>query len=76
MLRYFIFTNTDKKQRIPLHRAAELGDKHFTTMIVMEAERLKFLDDIIDRKDNQGLTPFYLLCENGFRKAKYLQQEI
>jgi len=53
-----------------LHRAAELGDKHFTTMIVLESEELKFLDDIIDKKDKQGLTPLYLLCENGFRKSR------
>ena len=38
MVRYYIFVNYNDKQRIPLHRAAELGDKHFTTMIIMEAE--------------------------------------
>jgi hypothetical protein len=51
MIRYFIFTNQNEKKRITLHRAAELGDKLFTTMIVIEAEKLKFLDDIIDKKD-------------------------
>jgi hypothetical protein len=37
--------------------------------------RTTSFDDIIDKKDNQGLTPLYLLCENGFRKSKYLSEE-
>jgi hypothetical protein len=31
--------------------------------MILEAERLKFVDDIIDKKGGQGITPLYLLCE-------------
>ena len=38
-------------------------------MICEEAKDLQFIEDIIDIKDNDGLTPLYLLAEHGFRKA-------
>lgn len=51
--------------------AAAFGDKYFCTFMILEAVELKFIDDIIDKKGGKGLTPFYLLCEKGFRrKAK------
>ena len=37
-------------------------------MIIWEADHLGFADEIIDQKDNDELTPFYLLCEDGYRK--------
>jgi hypothetical protein len=60
-----------------LHNAARFGDKHFCHMIVHEAEHMKgdTLDRIIDLKDKDGLTPFYLLCEEGFRKAYDFNEE-
>lgn len=48
--RFYIFTNTDKNKRIALHTAASYGDKYFCTFMILEAERLKFADDIIDKK--------------------------
>lgn len=38
-------------------------------MICEEAKDLQFVEDIVDVKDNDGLTPLYLLSEHGFRKA-------
>ena len=70
MFRYFIFTSMDKNKRIPLHSAAENGDKYFCTFIVLEAEELKFSDEIIDKKEFMGLTPLYLLCEKGYKQNK------
>lgn len=68
-IRYYILTKQDAKGRICLHRAAECGDKHFCTMICYEAEALQFTEEIVDMKDQDGLTPFYLLAEHGYRKA-------
>jgi hypothetical protein len=50
MLRYYIFTNVDKNKRLPLHTAASYGDKYFCFFMILEAEALKFADDIIDKK--------------------------
>jgi ankyrin repeat protein len=68
MIRYYILTKKDAKGRQVLHRAAECGDKHFCTMICYEAKKLEFVDEIIDTKDKEGLTPLYLLAEVGYRK--------
>jgi hypothetical protein len=68
MIRYYILTKKDAKGRQVLHRAAECGDKHFCTMIAYEAKKLGFESEIIDTKDNEGLTPLYLLAEFGYRK--------
>jgi ankyrin repeat protein len=68
-IRYFILTKKDAKGRNSLHRAAECGDKHFCTMICYEAADLNFTEVVVDVKDNDGLTPLYLLAEHGFRKA-------
>jgi hypothetical protein len=68
MIRYYILTKKDAKGRQVLHRAAECGDKHFCTMICYEAKKLEFVDEIIDTKDSEGLTPLYLLAEVGYRK--------
>lgn len=61
----------NKKQRIPLHRAALNGDKHFCQMMVKEAAKMEVnvLDDIIDLPDVDQLTPLYMLCEKGYRRA-------
>lgn len=48
--RYYIFTNMDKNKYIPLHTSAAFGDKYFCTFMILEAEKLKFADDIIDKK--------------------------
>ena len=68
MMRYYILTKKDAKGRQVLHRAAECGDKHFCTMICYEAKKLEFVDEIIDTRDGEGLTPLYLLAEVGYRK--------
>jgi len=68
MIRYYILTKKDAKGRQVLHRAAECGDKHFCTMITYEAKKLEFVNEIIDTKDHEGLTPLYLLAEVGYRK--------
>ena len=68
MIRYYILTKKDAKGRQVLHRAAECGDKHFCTMITYEAKKLDFVNEIIDTKDHEGLTPLYLLAEVGYRK--------
>ena len=36
-------------------------------MIVHEANDLGFKNQIIDLKDSYGLSPLYLLCEEGFK---------
>ena len=46
-----MLTYKDTKKRVTLHLAAKFGDKHFTHMIVMEAEYLGFLSEIIDARD-------------------------
>ena len=68
MIRYYILSKKDAKGRQVLHRAAECGDKHFCTMITYEAKKLEFVNEIIDTKDNEGLTALYLLAEVGYRK--------
>jgi hypothetical protein len=75
MFRYYIFTNMDKNKRISLHTAAGYGDKYFCTFMILEAEDLKFADDIIDKKGAQGLSPLYLLCEKGYRPNKDVNEE-
>ena len=47
--------------------AASFGDKCFCHFIVKEAEKLNFIDELIDKKDIDGFTPLYLLCEKGYR---------
>jgi len=37
-------------------------------MITYEAKKLEFVNEIIDTKDHEGLTPLYLLAEVGYRK--------
>jgi len=44
-------------------------------MIVCEAGKMNFVDEIIDVKDSNGLTPLYLLCEEGFRKKYDVDDE-
>ena len=81
MIRYFLLTYQDPKGRVCLHNACRFGDKHFVTMIVMEAAHLgtvsgiNVVDEIIDKKDGDQLTPFYLLCEEGFRKKYDFDEE-
>lgn len=40
-----------------------------------EAENLNFIDGIIDKKNIDGFTPLYILCEQGFRKKEYEDSE-
>lgn len=40
-----------------------------------EAENLNFIDGIIDKKNIDGFTPLYYLCEQGFRKKEYEDSE-
>ena len=51
------------------------GDKDFTTMIIYEADLLGFGSEIIDKKDKEGLTPLFLLCEEGYRKRETFNEE-
>ena len=37
-------------------------------MIVYEADLLGFGSDVIDYRDRFGLSPLYMLCEQGYRK--------
>ena len=70
-VRWYLLTEQEsKKQRTLLHRAALNGDKDFCTMLVKEAEKMGHIDDIINQKDADGLTPLYLLCEKGYAKDK------
>ena len=41
-------------------------------MIIEEASLLhaNFLTEIIDYPDSEDLTPLYLLCESGYKKAE------
>lgn len=75
LIRYFLLTYSDAKGRVCLHNACRFGDKNFVTMIVMEADRLGVDGEIIDKKDEDQLTPFYLLCEEGFRKKYDFDEE-
>ena len=68
-------TKTDKKGRNVLHLAAQFGDKNFCTMLLYEADDLKFGKEIIDVYDKHSLTPLYLLCEEGFRKSQNFNEE-
>ena len=42
-------------------------------MILYESEFIspRLSEIIIEAKDNDGLTPLYLLCENGYRRKYY-----
>ena len=77
MIRYFLLTFKDSKHRVCLHNACRFGDKHFVTMMVMEARYLghQIVDEILDIKDKDQLTPFYLLCEHGYRKKEDFDEE-
>ena len=55
--------------------AAKYGDKHFTFMIVMEADKLGIKDEIINMRDNMGLTPLYYLAEQGYRPISDMDAE-
>ena len=76
-MRYFLLTYRDPRGRTCLHNACSFGDKHFVTMIVEEAKVLHHgvTESIIDIKDNDKLTPFYLLCQDGFRKRYDFDEE-
>ena len=54
-----------------MHLAARNGDKDFVTMIIEEACDMdaNFLTELIDKGDSEALTPLYLLCESGHKKA-------
>lgn len=60
---------------MPLHLAAKYGDKHFTFMIVMEADKMNIKDEIINMRDNMGLTPLYYLSEQGYRPTTDMGRE-
>lgn len=75
-IRYFLLTKPDAAGRICLHLACQFGDKDFSTMIVYEADLLGFGSDVIDYRDRFGLSPLYMLCEQGYRKQNnYEDQE-
>ena len=76
-LRYYILTNLDSRGKNCLHYAASFGDKHFCTMIIEEARHLDFLPEVIDCKDEDQMTPLYLLSERGYRPISdiYLDPE-
>lgn len=72
-IRYYICAQQNKRGRTVLHLACENGDKHFVTMILYETYIIKreFTMHIVDMKDSAGLSPLYLLCEQGFRKNSF-----
>jgi hypothetical protein len=63
-----ILSIDDDHQMNLFHYAAKKGDKHFTTMLIFEAEYLGVLTEFIDKKDDIGLTPFFYLCLDGYRQ--------
>lgn len=48
-----------------LHIACKIGFKEAATMIVIEAKVMGILETIINSENSAGLTPIYLLCEQG-----------
>lgn len=62
-IRSRLFREKDETGENLLHMAARLGDKYFSVMIVNEAKELGCLDEIINERNNEGHSPFYLLCE-------------
>lgn len=95
-IRYFLLTKDDCKGRIPLHLSCMFGDHHFTFFLVKEAIYLKkqvrdgsggtafqITEEILNKKDRDGLTPLFHLCEKGYRpkvgidrQAEELEEEI
>ena len=75
MIRYYFMTKKDKRERTCLHLSAMFGDKDFTTMLIFEADKLGFGGEIVDLKDREGLTPLYLLAEEGYRKRESLDEQ-
>jgi hypothetical protein len=73
--RYYVLTKPDTRGRNCLHYAAQFGDKHFCTMIVEEARVLEILPEIIDVKDEDSMTPLYLLSEKGCRSVSLEKQD-
>jgi len=69
--RYYLLTHPDNQGRVCLHLAAGFGDKDFCTMLVWEADYLGFGAETIDKGDRLGLTPLYLLSEDGYRSRDY-----
>jgi hypothetical protein len=67
LFRIYILAKAGKKNRNSLHIAANLGDKEFVTMILHESNDLKILSYLMGEKDSDQLTPFYLLCQQGFK---------
>ena len=70
MVRYYIITKSDRHHKNVLHLAAQANDKHFTTMLVHEADLLGFSGEIIDKKDIYGLTALFYLAIEGYRKER------
>lgn len=73
LVRKFICKHLDGKNRNILHLACLNGDRHFVTMILYECQDFddNIIPSIIDELDSDDLTPLYLLCEQGFRKSVY-----
>ena len=71
-IRWYLFQETpgESNGRNVLHMAAANGDRHFTTMICKEAAQMGrgVLQHMINLEDEDGFSPFYLLCQKGFHR--------
>ena len=69
-VRWYLFKEKagENKGRNVLHIAADNGDRDFTTMICKEAAQMGrgILQHMIDLPDEDGFSPFYLLCQKGY----------
>ena len=71
-VRWHLLTGGPKRKKTNvLHIACSIGFKEAATMIVIEAKVMGILDNIINTENKIGLTPIYLLCEQGnFRSGQ------
>jgi len=71
-VRWYLFQESpgENKARNVLHIAAMNGDRDFTTMICKEAAQMGrgILQHMMNLADEDGFSPFYLLCQKGFHR--------
>jgi ankyrin repeat protein len=76
-----LFMDKNRQNQNVLHAAAMRGDKHFCTMLIQESFKLfednravinieEYEETFIDVKDINGLSPFFYLCIDGYRKER------
>ena len=64
-----MFLRTNGDGRNVLHLACNIGNYKMVNFFLKKAgpSYLGVLNNIINAKDNMGLTPLYLLCQRGYR---------